>query len=209
VARPVIVARGVSKRFVSHSSKATQLKERFVKGRGGTSEEFWALRDVDVVVGEGETVGLIGPERRRQVDPAQGARPASCGPTSGEVEVQGASPRCSSSGPASTASCRAARTSTSTPRCSACREEVDGLLDSIVEFSEQGPRIDDPVKHYSSGEYVKLAFSIAVHVDPDICSSTRCSRSATRPSRASAWPRSRSSSRPARRSCSSRTRSTS
>ncbi|MCU1672704.1 MAG: transporter related, partial [Frankiales bacterium] len=48
------------------------------------------------------------------------------------------------------------------------RKEVDGLFDSIVAFSEQGPRIDDPVKHYSSGEYVKLAFSIAVHVDPDV-----------------------------------------
>ena len=48
------------------------------------------------------------------------------------------------------------------------RRELDQLIGSIIEFSEQGPRIDDPVKHYSSGEYVKLAFSIAVHVDPDV-----------------------------------------
>jgi ABC-2 type transport system ATP-binding protein len=48
------------------------------------------------------------------------------------------------------------------------RHEVDDMLASIIDFSEQGARIDDPVKHYSSGEYVKLGFSIAVHVDPDV-----------------------------------------
>ena len=71
--------------------------------------------------------------------------------------------------PASTASSRVARTSTSTRRCSGLsKREVDSLFAQILAFSEQEQRIDDPVKHYSSGEYVKLAFSIAVHVDPDV-----------------------------------------
>ena len=48
------------------------------------------------------------------------------------------------------------------------KREVDTLFEEILAFSEQEQRIDDPVKHYSSGEYVKLAFSIAVHVDPDV-----------------------------------------
>jgi ABC-2 type transport system ATP-binding protein len=48
------------------------------------------------------------------------------------------------------------------------RHETDELFDDIVAFSELGDRIDDPVKVYSSGMYVKLGFSVAVHVDPDV-----------------------------------------
>ena len=48
------------------------------------------------------------------------------------------------------------------------RREVAGRFDEIVAFSEQGERIDDPVKHDSSGEHVELACSVAVHVDADV-----------------------------------------
>jgi ABC-2 type transport system ATP-binding protein len=168
VARPVIVARGVSKRFLTHSSKSTQLKERFVKGRGGSSEEFWALRDVDVTVGEGETVGLIGPNGAGKSTLLK-VLAGILRPTTGEVEVQGRIASLLELG----AGFNGELTGRENVYLNAAllglsRKEVDGLLDSIIGFSEQGPRIDDPVKHYSSGEYVKLAFSIAVHVDPDV-----------------------------------------
>jgi ABC-2 type transport system ATP-binding protein len=168
VARPVIVARGVSKRFLTHSSKSTQLKERFVKGRGGSSEEFWALRDVDVTVGEGETVGLIGPNGAGKSTLLK-VLAGILRPTTGEVDVQGRIASLLELG----AGFNGELTGRENVYLNAAllglsRKEVDGLLDSIIGFSEQGPRIDDPVKHYSSGEYVKLAFSIAVHVDPDV-----------------------------------------
>lgn len=48
------------------------------------------------------------------------------------------------------------------------KKEIDAKLDRIIEFSECGPFIDTPVKRYSSGMYVKLAFSVAVHLDAEI-----------------------------------------
>ncbi len=48
------------------------------------------------------------------------------------------------------------------------QEEVEQNFDAIVEFSELGEYIDMPVKHYSSGMYMRLGFSVAIHVDPDI-----------------------------------------
>jgi ABC-2 type transport system ATP-binding protein len=48
------------------------------------------------------------------------------------------------------------------------RRETDRVFDAIVDFSELEEFIDNPVKHYSSGMYVRLGFAVAVHVDPDI-----------------------------------------
>ena len=48
------------------------------------------------------------------------------------------------------------------------RREIKDQLDSIIAFSEIGEFIDSPVKHYSSGMYVRLAFAVAAHLDPDV-----------------------------------------
>ncbi|MBK5307378.1 MAG: ABC transporter ATP-binding protein [Frankiaceae bacterium] len=169
--RPVITATGVSKRYVTHGRKATALKERFVqsaKGQGGIATEFWALKDVDVVVGEGETVGLIGPNGAGKSTLLK-ILAGILRPTSGVVHVEGRIASLLELG----AGFNAELTGRENVYLNAAllglsKKEVDHLFASILEFSEQGPRIDDPVKHYSSGEYVKLAFAIAVHVDPDI-----------------------------------------
>jgi lipopolysaccharide transport system ATP-binding protein len=48
------------------------------------------------------------------------------------------------------------------------RTEINALFQQIVDFAEIGPYLDEPVKHYSSGMYVRLAFAIAAHVEPDV-----------------------------------------
>ncbi|MCU1589047.1 MAG: transporter ATP-binding protein match [Frankiales bacterium] len=169
--RPVITATDVSKRFVAHGRKATQLKERFVqsaKGKSSGATEFWALEHVNVVVGEGETVGLIGPNGAGKSTLLK-ILAGILRPTTGHVDVQGRIASLLELG----AGFNGELTGRENVYLNAAllglaRKEVDRLFDSILDFSEQGPRIDDPVKHYSSGEYVKLAFAIAVHVDPDI-----------------------------------------
>jgi ABC-2 type transport system ATP-binding protein len=171
MSRAVITATGVSKRYVMHGRKATALKERFVqsaKRQAGAATEFWALDGVDVVIGEGETVGLIGPNGAGKSTLLK-ILAGILRPTSGTVDVQGRIASLLELG----AGFNAELTGRENVYLNAAllglsKKEVDRLFESILEFSEQGPRIDDPVKHYSSGEYVKLGFAIAVHVDPDI-----------------------------------------
>jgi ABC-2 type transport system ATP-binding protein len=162
------VARGVSKSYVTSRGRATQLKERVVRGRGHGSDTFAALVDVDVEVGEGETVGLIGPNGAGKSTLLK-VLAGILRPTSGEVQVQGrvASLLELGAGFNSELSGRE-NVYLNAALLGLTRREVDALFDDIVAFSEQAERIDDPVKHYSSGEYVKLAFAIAVHVDPDV-----------------------------------------
>ncbi|MDX6197672.1 MAG: type transport system ATP-binding protein [Actinomycetota bacterium] len=171
MAAAVITASGVNKRYVMHGRKATALKERFVqsaKRQVGAATEFYALKDIDVVIGAGETVGLIGPNGAGKSTLLK-ILAGILRPTSGVVDVQGRIASLLELG----AGFNAELTGRENVYLNAAllglsKKEVDRLFDSIVEFSEQGPRIDDPVKHYSSGEYVKLGFAIAVHVDPDI-----------------------------------------
>ncbi len=168
MADPVIRATGVSKRFVTHSQRASSFKERVVRRSGGATGEFWALRDVDVTVGRGETVGLIGPNGAGKSTLLK-VLAGILRPTSGEVAVQGRIASLLELGAGFDGDLSGRdNVYLNAALLGLTRREVDSLYDSIVDFSEQAPRIDDPVRHYSSGEYVKLAFAIAVHVDPDV-----------------------------------------
>jgi ABC-2 type transport system ATP-binding protein len=169
VTAPVIAARGVSKRFVTSTQRATQLKERVVaRRRGDRRSEFWALRDVDVEVGEGETVGLIGPNGAGKSTLLK-VLAGILRPTTGQVDVRGRVASLLELGAGFDGELSGRdNVHLNAALFGLTRREVARRFDAIVEFSEQAERIDDPVKHYSSGEHVKLAFSVAVHVDADV-----------------------------------------
>jgi ABC-2 type transport system ATP-binding protein len=168
VSDPVILARGVSKRYVHNSGRATSLKERLVGGARQTSTEFWALKDVDLQIGNGETVGLIGPNGAGKSTTLK-VLAGIVRPTTGEVEVVGRVASLLELGAGFNGELSGRENIyLNAALLGLSRREVTRMLDSIIDFSEQRERIDDPVKHYSSGEYVKLGFSIAVHVDPDV-----------------------------------------
>src|SRR3954469_18750973 len=165
---PVITASGIGKRFASYHERATSLKERFVRRRSEAGEEFWALRAVDVAVTAGQTVGLIG---------ANGSGKSTLlkvlagilQPTSGEVQVAGRIASLLELGAGFNGELPGRdNVYLNASLLGLSRRETNQLFDSVVEFAELAHKIDDPVKHYSSAQYIRLGFAIAVHVDPDV-----------------------------------------
>lgn len=166
--RPLIDAVDVGKKFARFHRRATSLKERLVRREQGAKEDFWALRDVTLQVHAGETVGITGPNgsgKSTLLKVLSGILRS----TTGEVAVRGRV--------ASLLELGAGFDGELTGRenvylnsalLGVPRAETDRLFDQIVEFSELGEFIDNPVKHYSSGMYVRLGFAVAVHVDPDL-----------------------------------------
>lgn len=166
---PVVVRiADVSKRFVIRKDKS--VKERLVNfGRSNRhKEDFYALRDVSVEIRSGETVGLVGHNGSGKSTLLK-AIGGIIQPSEGTVERRGQL--------AALLELGAGFHPDLTGReniylngsiLGLSRETIDGYFDSIVDFSEIRDFIDTQVKFYSSGMYVRLAFAIAVHVDPDI-----------------------------------------
>jgi ABC-2 type transport system ATP-binding protein len=167
----VISARHVGKRFTSGGVRATSLKERLVSKRHRHSKEgdaFWALRDVTTDIPRGQTVGLIGANgsgKSTLLKVLAGILRVS----EGEVDVQGRIASLLELGAGFNGELSGRdNVYLNASLLGLTHAETDELFDSIVEFAELRHKIDDEVKHYSSGQYVRLGFAVAVHVDPDI-----------------------------------------
>jgi ABC-2 type transport system ATP-binding protein len=163
----VIRARGVGKSFRG-TGRATSMKERILRMGHGVVEPFQALRDVDLDIRSGESVGLIGPNGSGKSTLLK-ILTGILRPTTGTVEVSGRVSSLLELGAGFNGELSGRdNIFLNASLLGLSRKETEGLFDSIVEFSELEEFIDNPVKHYSSGMYVRLGFAVAVHVDPDI-----------------------------------------
>jgi ABC-2 type transport system ATP-binding protein len=164
----VIEIADLSKRFVIRKEKS--LKERVVNwGRSQEhKEDFWALRDVTTTISSGSTVGLVGPNgsgKSTLLKMIAGILQ----PTSGTVRLRGRVAALLELG----AGFHPDLTGRENVYLNASvlgisRAQTETYIDEIIEFSGIEQFIDTQVKFYSSGMYVRLAFAVAVHVDPDI-----------------------------------------
>ena len=159
---------GVSKRFRLYRERNQSLKAALMRGKRAAFEEFWALRDVSFEIPEGSTFGLIG-ENGSGKSTLLKCIAKILMPDEGTVTARGRLAALLELG------------SGFHPELSGRenvylngsilglrRKELEGKFDEIVDFAGIGEFIDQPVKNYSSGMYVRLGFAIAINVDPDV-----------------------------------------
>ncbi len=163
-----IRVKGVTKSFKIYYDKGTSLKEKILFRKRSRFSERTVLNDISVDIKKGESIGLVGHN--------------GCGkstllklmtkilyPEKGEIEVNG---RVSSllelgAGFHPDMSGRE-NIYTNASIFGLSKKEIDSRLDRIIEFSELEEFIDNPVRTYSSGMYMRLAFSVAINVDADV-----------------------------------------
>jgi lipopolysaccharide transport system ATP-binding protein len=133
-----------------------------------TSEDLWALKDVDLEVRHGEALGVIG---RNGAGKSTLLKVLShiTEPSEGRVEIRGRAGSLLEVGTGFHPELTGRENiQLNGAILGMTRAEISDRFDEIVEFSEIGRFLDTPVKRYSSGMYVRLAFAVAAHLDPEI-----------------------------------------
>ncbi|HEX5353916.1 MAG TPA: ABC transporter ATP-binding protein [Rhodanobacteraceae bacterium] len=167
---------GLSKRYEIYAQPVDRLKQMVLpraqramqRPARAWFKEFWALRDVSFDVRKGETVGIVGRNGSGKSTLLQ----MICGtlnPTLGKVAVNGRVAALLELG----AGFNPEFTGKENIRLSGLlyglsEQELNARYDAILDFAEIGDFVDRPVKTYSSGMYVRLAFSVAINVSPDV-----------------------------------------
>ncbi len=165
----VIKCTDVSKHFKLYYDRANTLKERllFFKKRN-KKEELEVLKDIDLEIYQGETVGLIG---------VNGSGKSTLlkliariiYPNKGKIEVNGKVASLIELGAGFHPDFSGRENIYFNASIfGLSKKQIDDKLEEIIDFSEIREFIDNPVRTYSSGMYMRLAFSIAVHVEADI-----------------------------------------
>lgn len=165
---PAILVEDVHKGFKIYHRRHSTLKEALVRRRRGVYEVVQVLDGISLSVPEGQTLAIIG----RNGAGKSTILKVICGlinPDAGSVTVRGRVSTLLELG----AGFAAEYSGTENvylygALMGLSRKFIDQRFDDIVAFSGVGQHIDNPVKTYSSGMYMRLAFAVAVHVDPDV-----------------------------------------
>ncbi len=172
----VIQAEGLGKRYRRGLRAAGGLRhalEDFLRSPVSTlrrkkEETFWALKDVSLEVGEGEVLGLIGRNGSGKTTLLK-ILSRITQPTAGWAEIHGRVGSLLEVGTGFHAELTGREnTYLSGAILGMSKAEITRKFDEIVAFAELEKFIDTPVKHYSSGMYVRLAFAVAAHLEPEI-----------------------------------------
>ncbi|MCB9890208.1 MAG: ABC transporter ATP-binding protein [Planctomycetes bacterium] len=160
--------KGLTKAYPLYHKPVHRLLELVLPGKRKFHEEFWALRGIDFEVERGECVGIVGKNGSGKSTLLQ-ILAGTLAPTQGRVDVHGKV--------AALLELGAGFDPEFTGRenvfnygmtLGMSRREVEERFDRILEFSEIEDFIEQPVKTYSSGMFMRLAFSVAIHVDPEV-----------------------------------------
>lgn len=173
--QPVVSIQAISKRFAMRDERYGSLQERFIRllqSRQPNQREhrdfFWPIRDLSVDIYPGQSLGLIGPNGSGKSTLLK-LIAGILEPTTGQITVCG---RISS-----LLELGAGFHPDLTGReniflngsiYGLSRQQIQGRMESIIDFAELGDFIDTPVKFYSSGMYVRLGFAVAIHTEPDL-----------------------------------------
>jgi ABC-type polysaccharide/polyol phosphate transport system ATPase subunit len=164
----VVLVQNVSKLYKLYRRPADRLREALPFTTRQLHTDFWALRDIGFQVEKGETLALVGPNGSGKSTLLQIVA-GILQPTQGRVVTRGRI--------AALLELGAGFNPEFTGRenvflngeiMGLSRAEIERAMPSIESFAEIGEFIERPVKEYSSGMYVRLAFATAIHVDPEI-----------------------------------------
>ena len=158
----------VSKAYAIDQRASARVRSLLPKMLQGTPKLFWALRDISFQLKRGESLGIVGANGSGKSTLLQIAA-GILAPTQGTVELNGRLAGLLELGsgfnPEFTGR-QNVELSTSLHGLSA--KQTAGRFDEIVTFADIGDFLDQPVKTYSSGMLMRLAFSVSIHVDADI-----------------------------------------
>ena len=169
--KAAIVIRGLSKTYQRGKVRRGDIRssvQSWWSGLGNKKEEFFALKDIDLVINKGDVVGIVGPNGAGKSTLLKLLSRITF-PTKGRIVIRGTLSSMLEVGTGFHPELTGRENIYLNGAIIGMRrEEVNRKLDSIVSFSGLEDFLDTPVKHYSSGMYVRLAFSVASHLEPDI-----------------------------------------
>ena len=162
-----ISLKNVSKCYRRYKHPVDRLKEILLPGKSRI-DEFWSLRGIDLEIPKGQTVGIVGRNGSGKSTLLQIVA-GTLTPTTGHVHVNGRISALLELGSGFNPEFTGRQNVFFNGRLlGLSHQEIEAKFDEIARFADIGDFIDQPVKTYSSGMFVRLAFAVAVNVDPEI-----------------------------------------